>query len=185
MSRIAIVSGWTNPGGSTVHFIELCNLLYDNGFDCTFYGPHSWHLDKCKADNTNNVNITKDDVLISHYISVKKTLAKYHILSCHETNMFALKDMDLKEFKFNFNSDWNSDNSFDISVLKDCHLDSIVICHNPKMQQKHKIKSVPTIIVFDEQQEVIRYEGNILMQLDISKKDIQKEIDSIYLTKFE
>ena len=44
---------------------------------------------------------------------------------------------------------------------------------------------MPTIIVFDEQQEVIRFEGNILMQLDITKKDIQKEIDSIYLTKFE
>ena len=84
-----------------------------------------------------------------------------------------------------FNSEWNADNSFDITVLKDCDIDSIVICHNPKMQQKHKIKSVPTIIVFDEQQEVIRYEGNILMQLDITKKDIQKEIDSIYLTKFE
>ena len=115
MSRIAIVSGWTNPGGSTVHFIELCNLLNDNGFDCTFYGPHSWHLDKCKADNTNNVNITKDDVLISHYISVKKTLAKYHILSCHETNMFPLKDMDLKRYNLihfvsNFQKKWHSVN---------------------------------------------------------------------------
>jgi len=84
-----------------------------------------------------------------------------------------------------FNSDWNSDNNFDISVLKDCKKTDVVICHNLDMKDKHKIKSVPTIIVFDEQQEVIRFEGNILMQLDITKKDIQKEIDSIYLTKFE
>lgn len=84
-----------------------------------------------------------------------------------------------------FNSDWNSDNSFDISVLKDCKKTDVVICHDLDMKDKHKIKSVPTIIVFDEQQEVIRFEGNILMQLDITKKDIQKEIDSIYLTKFE
>ena len=84
-----------------------------------------------------------------------------------------------------FNSDWNSDNSFDISVLKDCKKTDVVICHDLYMKDKHKIKSVPTIIVFDEQQEVIRFEGNILMQLDITKKDIQKEIDSIYLTKFE
>jgi len=84
-----------------------------------------------------------------------------------------------------FNSEWNADNNFDISVLKDCDIDSVVICHDPDLKEKHKIKSVPTIIVFDEQQEVIRYEGNILMQLDITKKDIQKEIDSIYLTKFE
>ena len=84
-----------------------------------------------------------------------------------------------------FNSDWNSDNSFDISVLKDCKKTDVVICHDLDMKDKHKIKSVPTIIVFDEQQEVIRFEGNILMQLDITKKDIQKEIDSIYLTKFQ
>jgi len=84
-----------------------------------------------------------------------------------------------------FNSDWNSDNSFDISVLKDCKKTDVVICHDLDMKNKHKIKSVPTIIVFDEQQEVIRFEGNILMQLDITKKDIQKQIDSIYLTKFE
>tara|TARA_A100001201_G_scaffold1851_4_gene4747 strand:- start:1967 stop:2302 length:336 start_codon:yes stop_codon:yes gene_type:complete len=84
-----------------------------------------------------------------------------------------------------FNSDWNSDNSFDISVLKDCKKTDVVICHDLDMKDKHKIKSVPTIIVFDEQQEVIRFEGNILMQLDITKKDIQKEIDSIYLSKFE
>lgn len=84
-----------------------------------------------------------------------------------------------------FNSDWNSDNNFDISVLKDCKKTDVVICHDLDMKDKHKIKSVPTIIVFDEQQEVIRFEGNILMQLDITKKDIQKEIDSIYLSKFE
>ena len=84
-----------------------------------------------------------------------------------------------------FNSDWNSDNNFDISVLKDCKKTDVVICHDLDMKDKHKIKSVPTIIVFDDQQEVIRFEGNILMQLDITKKDIQKEIDSIYLTKFE
>ena len=84
-----------------------------------------------------------------------------------------------------FNSDWNSDNNFDISVLKDCKKTDVVICHDLDMKDKHKIKSVPTIIVFDEQQEVIRFEGNILMQLDITKKDIQKGIDSIYLTKFE
>ena len=84
-----------------------------------------------------------------------------------------------------FNSDWNNDNNFDISVLKDCDIDTIVICHNPDMREKHKIKSVPTIIIFDEEQEVIRFQANIMMQLDATKKEIQKEIDKIYLAKFE
>ena len=84
-----------------------------------------------------------------------------------------------------FNSEWNADNSFDITVLKDCDIDSIVICHDPELQEKHKIKSVPTIIVFDEEAEVVRFEGNILMQLEATKKEIQEEIKKIYLAKFE
>ena len=84
-----------------------------------------------------------------------------------------------------FNSEWNADNSFDISVLKDCKKSDVIICHDPDLKEKHKIKSVPTIIVFDEKQEVARFEGNIMMQLEATKKDIQDEIKKIYLAKFE
>ena len=49
--KVKIVSGWSNPGGSTAHHISLTNLLNDNGYDCTFYGPHDWHKDKCKSAN--------------------------------------------------------------------------------------------------------------------------------------
>ena len=84
-----------------------------------------------------------------------------------------------------FNSEWNADNNFDISTLKDCDVDSVVICHDPELQEKHKIKSVPTIIIFDEEQEVVRFEANIMMQLEATKKDIQDEIKKIYLAKFE
>ena len=44
---------------------------------------------------------------------------------------------------------------------------------------------MPTIIVFDEGIEIVRFEANIMMQLEATKKDIQKEIDKIYLAKFE
>ena len=84
-----------------------------------------------------------------------------------------------------FNSEWNADNNFDITVLKDCDVDSVVICTNPELQEKHKIKSVPTVIIFDEDEEIKRFEANIMMQLEATKKEIQKEIDRIYLTKFE
>ena len=84
-----------------------------------------------------------------------------------------------------FNSEWNADNNFDITVLKDCKKSDVVICDNPELQEKHKIKSVPTIIVFDEEQEVVRFEGNIMMQLEATKNDIQEEIKKIYLAKFE
>ena len=46
---IKIFSPWTNPGGSTEAYIDLCNLFNNAGFDCIFYGPHDYHLDKCKS----------------------------------------------------------------------------------------------------------------------------------------
>jgi len=87
-SRVKILSGWSMPGGSTSHHISLTNLLNDNGIDCTFYGPHDYHLDKCKSgsigvefrDNiapgtripiligNKDLKIDPDDVVISHFI---------------------------------------------------------------------------------------------------------------------
>ena len=84
-----------------------------------------------------------------------------------------------------FNSEWNAQNDFDNTVLKDCKKSDVVICHNPDLKEKHKIKAVPTIIVFDEDEEVVRFEANIMMELEATKKDIQKEIDKIMLKKFE
>ena len=84
-----------------------------------------------------------------------------------------------------FNSEWNAENNFDVSVLKECKKLDVIICNSPEMQEKHKIKAVPTVIVFDDEQEIIRFEANIMMQLEATKKDIQKEIDKIMLEKFE
>jgi len=84
-----------------------------------------------------------------------------------------------------FNSNWNSKNTFDISILKDCEKSVIIICDHPELQKKYNIKSVPTIIVFNDTIEVIRFEANILMQLTYTTKDIQKEIDKIYLAQIE
>ena len=84
-----------------------------------------------------------------------------------------------------FNSEWNAENNFDITVLKECDIDTVVICHNEELKEKHKIKSVPTVIVFDEGIEIARFEANIMMELQATRKEIQNEIDRIYLAKFE
>ncbi len=84
-----------------------------------------------------------------------------------------------------FNSEWNSDNSFNIEVLKDCEKEDVIICTNPDMQEKHKIKSVPTVIVFDNNVEIVRFEANIMMQLEATFDEIQEKIDKVYLAKFE
>ena len=97
--KIKIVSSWTRPGGGTVAHIALTNLLNENGYDCTFYGPHDWHLDKCKASPIQEALIGPDDILISHFIQVpEEARPKKHILYCHEKNIFPLKNIPLLQY---------------------------------------------------------------------------------------
>lgn len=99
MSKVKILSGWSNPGGATWAHIYLTNLLNDNGFDCTFYGPHDWHKDKCKSGTLKEVRLNKGETVISHFLQIQpREKVKKHILSCHETNLMLLKDMDLSRY---------------------------------------------------------------------------------------
>jgi len=98
MGIVRILSGWSNPGGSTVAFINLTNLLNEAGINTIFYGPHDWHLGKCKGANTQQLDISDgEDVLIAHFVPLKdeRTPLKNVIFSSHETNLFPLKDYNL------------------------------------------------------------------------------------------
>ena len=113
--KVKIVSGWSNPGGSTVHHIGLTNLLNANGYDCTFYGPHDWHRDKCKSGHISECELNVHDILISHFIQVATTNVKKHILSCHETNLFPLQQIptagyDVIQYVSNFQREWHGIN---------------------------------------------------------------------------
>ena len=97
--RVKIISSWTNPGGGTVAHISLTNLLNANGYDCTLYGPHDWHLDKCNGANIRDATIGVHDYLISHFIQIPRTInPKKHILYCHEKHLFPLKEQDLRVY---------------------------------------------------------------------------------------
>lgn len=113
IGKIKIVSGWSDPGGSTVAHINLCNLFNDNGLDCTFYGPQTWHLGKCEAEELYKLEINPSDTIISHYIKLDPTLfsCRKHIFSCHETNVFDFKEhgvplCDLIHFVSQSQKDW-------------------------------------------------------------------------------
>ena len=99
MSKVKIVSGWSAPGGGTIAHISLTNLLNDNGYDCTFYGPHDWHMDKCKGDKIEKCFLGSDDILISHFIDVPSVVqVKKHFLYCHEKHLFPLKQKSLDQY---------------------------------------------------------------------------------------
>ena len=75
---------------STIALIELTNRLNEYGLDATFYGPHAWHLNKCKSGILNNsLIINNDDILICHFLQLaNRPNAKKVILACHEKNLF-------------------------------------------------------------------------------------------------
>lgn len=86
---IKIISGHSEKGGSTVAFINLTNALNNKKTPTIFYGPHQWHLNKCKSDLLQNLRIEKNDVLITHFMNLgNRPNVKKVILSCHEKNLF-------------------------------------------------------------------------------------------------
>jgi hypothetical protein len=87
---VKIISGYSEKGGSTIALIELTNKLNERGLDTTFYGPHTWHLNKCKSGILNNsLIINNDDILICHFLQLpNRPNAKKVILWCHEKNLF-------------------------------------------------------------------------------------------------
>ena len=83
-----------------------------------------------------------------------------------------------------FNAGFNSDNSVDwIDNLSDCKGRRIDIVTDPDMQ-KHKIVVVPTVIVFNDGEEIKRFQANIMMQLEANEKDVQEAVDDIIMSSF-
>tara|TARA_Y100000593_G_scaffold89165_1_gene172748 strand:- start:411 stop:785 length:375 start_codon:yes stop_codon:yes gene_type:complete len=85
-----------------------------------------------------------------------------------------------------FYAEFNDENKFnELEKLKDCQKYRVDIQESENIKSEYKIKSVPTILIFDNGKEVKRYIANILLQLEATKKEIQSEIDKINLKKFQ
>ena len=84
-----------------------------------------------------------------------------------------------------FNASFNSANSVDwIDDLSDCEGRRIDIASEPDLQKKHEIVVVPTVIIFNEGEEVERFQANIMMQLEATQDDVQEAIDEIIMSDF-
>jgi len=84
-----------------------------------------------------------------------------------------------------FWADWNDSNKcYFLSSLKDCRKYRVCIEDNPDLAESYKIKVLPTIIVFNKTEEIVRFKGNLMFKLDVDKQEIQAVIDSIIISKF-
>ena len=76
-------------GGSTFAFINLTNALNQAGYDAILYGPHEWHLDKCKSGLLEHFKPMATDSLIVHFLQLQsRPQCRNVILNCHEKDVF-------------------------------------------------------------------------------------------------
>jgi hypothetical protein len=111
---IKILTGYSNVGGSTTALAALCNLFNDNKMPCELYGPTDWVKSKLNGNYykpLNSAQFNKEDTVIYHFLGVTQRLeVKKLILSCHETNVFPIKEVkpayDALHFVSKFQKDW-------------------------------------------------------------------------------
>ena len=83
-------------------------------------------------------------------------------------------------------AEWNNANKFkELNELKDCTVYRACIAKCNDAASKYNIKAIPTIIIYDNGEEVARFTPNIMLQLEASRKEVQSAIDEIVLNKFQ
>ena len=83
-----------------------------------------------------------------------------------------------------FNAPFSNTKCEYLEKLSDCKTARIDISKNPKIGPKHKVVVVPTLIIFNNGKEVARFQANIMMQLETTKKEVQGKIDEILMESF-
>ena len=84
-----------------------------------------------------------------------------------------------------FNAEWNAANKVEwIDKLSDCDITKVDIGKELKLQQKHKIVIVPTIIIFKDGEEVARFQADLSFKMVATREEVQEEIDNILMSDF-
>tara|TARA_B110000211_G_scaffold218245_1_gene262844 strand:+ start:3326 stop:3631 length:306 start_codon:yes stop_codon:yes gene_type:complete len=84
-----------------------------------------------------------------------------------------------------FNASFNIANSVTwYTKLTDCDVSNVDIMERPDLQTKYEIVVVPTIIILENGEEVKRYQANIMMQMEATKREVQETIDEILMSSF-
>ena len=84
-----------------------------------------------------------------------------------------------------FNAAWNEPNKVSyIGKLTDCEIVYVDIAASPKLQAKHEIVVVPTVVIFKDGEEVKRFQADISFSMKATRKDMQTEIDELLMEDF-
>ena len=83
-----------------------------------------------------------------------------------------------------FNAGWNEANDVEwFDKLSDAGKKSLSI-DDTEIQKKYAIAIVPTIIVFDDGEEVKRFQADLSFKMAATREEIQEYIDELIISKF-
>ena len=84
-----------------------------------------------------------------------------------------------------FNAEWNDPNKVSyIGKLTDCDIVYVDIAKAPKLQEKHEIIIVPTVVIFKDGEEVKRFQADISFSMKATRKEMQEAIDELLMSDF-
>jgi len=84
-----------------------------------------------------------------------------------------------------FNAEWNDHNKSDwVDSLEDCEITYVDIAGSPKIQKRHKVTVVPTIIIFKDGEEMYRFEANLSFKMIATREELQRYVNELIEDKF-
>jgi hypothetical protein len=84
-----------------------------------------------------------------------------------------------------FNASFNKANEVQwLSKLTDCEVERVDIAADSRWASEYKIVVVPTLVVFNNNEEAKRFQANIMMTMEATRKDVQNSIDEITMEAF-
>ena len=84
-----------------------------------------------------------------------------------------------------FNASFNKANEVAwLSKLADCETQRVDIAADSRWASEYKIVVVPTLVVFNNNEEAKRFQANIMMSMEATKKEVQDAIDEIIMEAF-
>ena len=84
-----------------------------------------------------------------------------------------------------FNASYNKSNELQsITKLNDCEVERVDIAADSRWASEYKIVVVPTLVVFNNNEEAKRFQANIMMTMEATRKEVQESIDEITMEAF-
>ena len=81
-----------------------------------------------------------------------------------------------------YNAEWNAAKSVTwLGDLTECKIKEIDIAKDAAAASKYKIVVVPTIVIYNNGEEVKRFQANIMMEMEATIKDVQSAIDEVQM----